>query len=946
MATITYSGTSATGSAGNDTIRLANFKTNPSSGSNIYTVNGLAGSDTFDLITGQSYSTFISTNFTIGAADATGMIVVSGASGNGAHFTFNLTGVESLKFSDTTFSLSAPTPPADTTPPTISAFSPATGATGIATGSDIVITFSEAVQLGSGLIEVHSGSATGPVVATNTTEALSVSGSTLTINPTVDLANGTHYFVTLAAGSIKDLAGNNYAGTTTYDFTTVATADTTPPTVSAFSPAVGATGISNGSDIVITFSEAVQLGSGLIEVHSGSATGPVVATNTTETLSVSGTTLTINPTANLANGTHYFVTLAAGSIKDLAGNNYAGTTTYDFTTVAAADTTPPTVTAISPAVGATGISTGSDIVITFSEAVQLGSGLIEVHSGSATGPVVATNTTEALSVSGTTLTINPTANLANGTHYFVTLAAGSIKDLAGNNYAGTTTYDFTTVAADTTPPTVVTYSPAVGATGISTGSDIVISFSEAVQLGTGLIQVHSGSATGAVVATNTTEVLSVSGSSLTINPTANLANGTHYFVTLAAGSITDLAGNNYTGTTSYDFFTAAAPSGPTDNTPPTVVTYSPSVAATGVGISSNILLTFSEAVQRGAGLIELHSGSATGPVVASYEASTSTSLSVLGKTLTINPIADLGNGTHYFVTLASGSIQDTAGNSYAGTSAYDFTTVAAVDTTSPTVVNFSPSVAATGVGISSDIVLTFSEAVQRGAGLIELHGGSATGTVVASYDASTSTNLSVSGNTLTINPTADLANGTHYFVTFASGSIHDTAGNSYAGTSAYDFFTAAAPSGPTDNTSPTVVTYSPSVAATDVTISSDIVLTFSEAVQLGTGLIEVHSGSATGAVVATNTTESLTFSGTTLTINPIADLSNGIDYYVTLAQGSVHDLAGNSYSGTTAYHFSTVSAAVTPPVVPTTALPADGSSYTAPALAGVGILGILSWVLL
>ena len=34
--------------------------------------------------------------------------------------------------------------------------------------------------------------------------------------------------------------------------------------------------------------------------------------------------------------------------------------------------------------------------------------------------------------------------------------------------------------------------------------------------------------------------------------------------------------------------------------------------------------------------------------------------------------------------------------------------------------------------------------------------------MVASYDAATSGNVNVSGNTLTINPSADLANGTSY----------------------------------------------------------------------------------------------------------------------------------------------------------------------------------------
>jgi len=53
-------------------------------------------------------------------------------------------------------------------------------------------------------------------------------------------------------------------------------------------------------------------------------------------LSISGNTLAIDPANILANGTKYFVTFEAGTVEDLAGNPYAGTTTYDFTTVASA----------------------------------------------------------------------------------------------------------------------------------------------------------------------------------------------------------------------------------------------------------------------------------------------------------------------------------------------------------------------------------------------------------------------------------------------------------------------------------------------------------------------------------------------------------------------------------------------------------------------------------
>ncbi len=116
------------------------------------------------------------------------------------------------------------------------------------------------------------------------------------------------------------------------------------------------------------------------------------------------------------------------------------------------------------------------------------------------------------------------------------------------------------------------------------------------------------------------------------------------------------------------------------------------------------------------------------------------------------------------------------------------------DMNPPTLLMFSPADFSTGVTASGDIVLTFNEPIQKGTGTIAIHSGSATGPVFESYDTATSTNLTVSGATLTINPTSDLANGTHYFITCDTESVKDIAGNSYEGTVTYDFTTAAASS--------------------------------------------------------------------------------------------------------------------------------------------------------
>ncbi|MFZ4525306.1 MAG: VCBS domain-containing protein [Chlorobium sp.] len=133
----------------------------------------------------------------------------------GSDGTDTVSNVESFQFTDGTHD--------DIIKPAINTFSPGNGATGVAVGSDVVLIFSESIRRGSGTIALHSGSASGPVVASSddaTSATVSVSDHTVTINPTHDLAYGTHYYVTMADGSIQDLAENNFAGTTGYDFST------------------------------------------------------------------------------------------------------------------------------------------------------------------------------------------------------------------------------------------------------------------------------------------------------------------------------------------------------------------------------------------------------------------------------------------------------------------------------------------------------------------------------------------------------------------------------------------------------------------------------------------------------------------------------------------------------------------------------------------------------
>ena len=176
---------------------------------------GASGNDTIDGGAGNDYMVYSGNRAShIITAAASGYLITSASDGADT-----LTNVEYVVFSDQTITLST----IDTTAPAVLTFSPADAATGVAVAGNIIVTFSEAIQRGTGSIVLKN--AAGTTIETfdaATSSLLSISGTTLTINPTSSLAYSTSHFVTFASGTVKDLAGNAYTGTTTYDFTTMA----------------------------------------------------------------------------------------------------------------------------------------------------------------------------------------------------------------------------------------------------------------------------------------------------------------------------------------------------------------------------------------------------------------------------------------------------------------------------------------------------------------------------------------------------------------------------------------------------------------------------------------------------------------------------------------------------------------------------------------------------
>ncbi len=192
--------------------------------------------------------------------------------------------------------------------------------------------------------------------------------------------------------------------------------DNTPPAVESSVPAQGAVSVVPTSVLAVSFTEPVVPGTIVFSLSSGSATVPCA-------LSASGATAVCTPLQPLAFETLYTATVAAG-VTDLVGNAMPQDHVWSFVTGTGADTVPPSVVAVVPAIGSININARPLISITFTEALDPATITFLLSAGTSTA-------TCPLLYSGVTATCMPTVALKTNTLYTARVRRG-VEDLAGN----------------------------------------------------------------------------------------------------------------------------------------------------------------------------------------------------------------------------------------------------------------------------------------------------------------------------------------------------------------------------------------------------------------------------------------------------------------------------------------------------------------------------------
>jgi hypothetical protein len=198
------------------------------------------------------------------------------------------------------------------------------------------------------------------------------------------------------------------------------------------------------------------------------------------------------------------------------------------------------------------------------------------------------------------------------------------------------------------------------------------------------------------------------------------------------------------------------------------------------------------------------------------------------------------------------------------------------------------------VALNTNIAFTFNKNIRAGVGTITLRTVSAGGTIVESYDVASSGRLTFSTNTLTIDPTSNLGVGATHFVVVPNNAV---AG--YVGINTYSFTAINV----------AVLSITPANAATNISVSTNITLTFNSTPTRGTGTIELRSGSTSGSVIESFDAASsgrISISGSNYIIDPTSNFGLGESIHTIIPSTAISGYVGLNTTGANTHSFTIV----------------------------------------
>ena len=300
------------------------------------------------------------------------------------------------------------------------------------------------------------------------------------------------------------------------------------------------------ADLVFTFDKPIQAGSGLIVISHGASFSESISVNDTSQVTISGNTITVNPSADLPYLDTFSVSFDGGLVQGLDGTP---SSSYQLSNLRVVpdpnDHTPPTLLSVMPADNASDVSTRPVFRLQFSELVGVDpNGHIKFYNSDGTYafdayivPIFYPGGFD------NTIIFQPLEVLDPGKEYYVTIDTGTITDRMGNAFAGITSPTALSFSILPDYPALQPGEPVNGQNGIPVRPIIDILFKKTIHAGTGNINIYRADGTlfESISLSDATQV-TVNDRYLELRPNLKLSPATSYYILLDAGAVVDDSG--------------------------------------------------------------------------------------------------------------------------------------------------------------------------------------------------------------------------------------------------------------------------------------------------------------------------------------------------------------------------------------------------------------------
>lgn len=749
----------------------------------------------------------------------------------------------------------------DTIGPAYNNLSPYDGAIDVLINEVVEIGFSEQTNIGSGTFDLYEGSTLIQSFDINSADVEhSNAASTSRLLANFELLPEKTYNVRVSAGAVEDFTGNPNEGITdaeTWTFTTMDD-ESDPPVIEYFFPEnndpealledIESDGVGFG------FDETVIAGTGNIEIRNASDGSLIRSVSMDDPdMYVEGNDVYIYPVTEIPYDTEIEIIVCSTCVTDVLGNSFPGLSSGDWTFTT--EVGPLAITSTTPDFNSTN---GHVLYLeaNFNKNISIvgnpNDRLIEVYRYSDEQFVAFANVEDA-TATGNLLEVQLAVDIPSGDEVYISIEDGRIQaeeeefldvPLSKDFWKFTATWDFVER---------LEFVPANFSTKNSIDTEIKIVYAEDVKRG------YDGSYTlrkytGSEIIESfdfESELVTINGNEVIFEVNHLLEYNTRYFITMLGypiRSLNDVPADRFNNNNTFVFTTEPDPALFAQP-----VTYSPAHQETNVSIDTDISIEFTHPVTLNAHL--LFYNRTNGNYIQSVNASTNGTVD--GNTATITLDSPLPYDTEVavrvqefaFISENHGVIEITDNDTWY------FTTEPEPDVTAPSIVSFSPADNSIDVDPGTDLVIEFDEDVFLGNSsfLIKYYDNNVNQYVI-NY---ASESISVSGNTITIDPPGALQGDTHYWIQINANTIMDAAGNGFEGIllenrADWDFTTASKQDQVITFDTPTDKTYGDAPFTLTASASSGLPVTFgvvsgpvsisgNEVTILGTGDVSIRA---------------------------------------------------------------------------------------------------------